>query len=157
MGGLGAELLATLAKAKPAHFILAGRNEAKILPVIEQIQQINADIKTTFVALDLLDNASVRKAAAEIDAAADNIDVIINNAGIAAKREFFLSNDGIEGHLAANYLGHFVLTNLLAAKIIASKGVVLNVASMAYTLAETSTDDPNFNVASSFTTRWILN
>ncbi|KAJ4289877.1 hypothetical protein N0V90_011210 [Kalmusia sp. IMI 367209] len=153
-GGLGAELLVTLAKAKSAHFVLAGRNEAKINPVIEQIRELNPNIRTTFVALNLLDIASVRKAAAEIDALVDSIDVLINNAGVAAKRDFSLSNDGVEAHLAANYLGHFLLTNLLAAKIIASHGIVLNVASMAYTLAEASTDDPNFNEGKNYSA-WV--
>jgi NAD(P)-dependent dehydrogenase (short-subunit alcohol dehydrogenase family) len=148
-GGLGAELLVTLAKAKssPAHFVLAGRDEAKISPVIEKIREANSKVKTTFVKVDFLDNASVRKAAKEIDAAVDGkIDVLINNAGIAAKKEFVLSKDGVEQHFAANFLGHFILTNVLAATIIKSKGIVLNIASMAYTLAETNTEDPNFNV-----------
>lgn len=149
VGGLGAELLVTLAKAKssPAHFILTGRNEAKIRPVIEKIRETNSKIKTTFVKVDFLDNASVHEAAKEIKAAVDGkIDVLINNAGIAAKKEFVLSKDGVEQHFAANFLGHFILTNLLVDKIIKSNGIVLNIASMAYTLAETNTEDPNFNV-----------
>ncbi|PVI03629.1 short-chain dehydrogenase [Periconia macrospinosa] len=144
-GGLGAELLVTLAAAKPAHYVLAGRTESKIAPVMDKIRAINPDIKLTFVQLDLLDNSSIRKAAAEIDAAVDKIDVLINNAGVAAKKEFVLSKDGVEAHFAANYLGHFLLTNLLAEKIIKSDGVVVNVSSTAYTLAEANTDDPNFN------------
>ena len=139
----------TLAKAKasPAHFVLAGRNEAKIRPVIEKIAEVNPNIKTIFVKVDFLDNASVRKAAEEILTVVNGrIDVLINNAGIAAKKEFVLSKDGVEQHFAANFLGHFILTNILAETIIKSKGIVLNVASMAYTLAETNTEDPNFNV-----------
>jgi NAD(P)-dependent dehydrogenase (short-subunit alcohol dehydrogenase family) len=147
-GGLGAELLVTLAAAKPAHFVLAGRNRSKITPVIEKINAVNPDVKITFVELDLLDLSTVRKAAAEIDAAVDKIDVLINNAGVAAQRQFSFSKDGVEAHFAANYLGHFLLTNLLAEKIIRSNGIVVNVSSMAYTLAETNTEDPNFNVRS---------
>ncbi|KAF2704087.1 NAD(P)-binding protein [Pleomassaria siparia CBS 279.74] len=144
-GGLGAELLITLAAAKPAHFVLLGRTESKITPVIERIRAINPDIKLTFLHLDLLDNSSVRKAAADINAAVDTIDVLINNAGVAAKKQFSLSKDGIEAHFATNYLGHFLMTNLLVDKIVKSNGIVVNVSSTAYTLAETNTDDPNFN------------
>ncbi len=144
-GGLGEELLTTLAAAEPAELILAGRNEAKIAPVIRKIKSINANIKTTFIALDLLDNTSIRQAAEKINNEVDHIDVLINNAGIAARKQYETSKDGVEGHFAANYLGHFLLTNLLLEKIAKVKGVVINVSSMAYTLAETNTEDPNFN------------
>jgi NAD(P)-dependent dehydrogenase (short-subunit alcohol dehydrogenase family) len=145
-GGLGAELLTTLAQAKPAHFVLAGRNEEKITSVMEAVRAINQDVKLTFIQLDLLDNSSVRRAAAEIDKAAERIDVLINNAGVAAKKQFTVSKDGVEAQFATNYLGHFLLTNLLADKIINSQGIVINVTSMAYTLAEVNCVDPNFNV-----------
>lgn len=72
-----------------AHYVLAGRNHSKISPVIRKINDINPKIKLTFVELDLLDNASVRKAAEAIKVAVDGtIDVLVNNAGIAAKRIF---------------------------------------------------------------------
>ena len=148
-GGLGAELLLTLAKARspPAHYVLAGRTESKISSVMKRIHEVNPDIKVTFVQIDLLDNTSVRKAAREIGEVVDGrIDVLVNNAGIAAKKEFVLSKDGVEQHFASNFLGHFILTNLLAETIIENKGIVLNIASMAYTLAETNTEDPNFSV-----------
>lgn len=70
---------------------------------------------------------------------------LVNNAGVAAKKTFTLSADGVESHFAANYLGHFVLTNLLAPKLLASRGVVVNVSSTAYVVAETDTADPNFS------------
>jgi NAD(P)-dependent dehydrogenase (short-subunit alcohol dehydrogenase family) len=143
---LGAELLVTLAKANPAHFVLAGRSESKISPVIKKIRDVNPGIRLTFVHLDLLDNNSIRKSAEEIGKAAEKIDVLINNAGVAAKRQFSLSKDGFEAHFATNYLGHFLLTNLLAEKIQSSNGIVVNVTSMAYTLAEVNCEDPNFNV-----------
>ncbi len=144
-GGLGEELLITLAAAEPAELILAGRNEAKITPVIEKIKSINSSIKTTFIELDLLDNASIRQAAKKINANVNHIDVLINNAGIAARKQYETSKEGVEGHFAANYLGHFLLTNLVLEKVAKVKGVVINVSSMAYTLAEANTEDPNFN------------
>lgn len=72
--------------------------------------------------------------------------MLINNAGVVARKQFELSKDGVEGHFAANYLGHFLFTNLVADKIAKANGIVINVSSMAYTLAETETEDPNFNV-----------
>ena len=49
--------------------------------------------------------------------------------------------------LAAGYLGHFLLTNLVLGKLIAAKGIIINITSMAYTLAEVDTKDPNFDVS----------
>jgi NAD(P)-dependent dehydrogenase (short-subunit alcohol dehydrogenase family) len=144
-GGLGAELLITLAPAEPAHYILAGRNEAKIQPVIKKINEVNPNIKTTFVHLELSSLASVRKAAAEINAAVDHIDVLVNNAGAGAFKDHRLSEEGIEMHFAANHLGHFLLTNLVVDKVAKVNGTVINLTSMAYALAEFN-EDVNFNV-----------
>ena len=71
---------------------------------------------------------------------------MINNAGVAARREFEKSEDGVEGVFAANYLGHWVLTNLLVGRVEEVKGVVVNVASGAYVLAEVDVGDVNFEV-----------
>lgn len=143
---MGAELVTTLAKASPARIILAGRNEAKITPVIESLKKINSGIKVTFVPLDLADNASVRKAAEKVNAEVDKIDVLLNNAGIAGQRKYQVSSDGVEIHFATNYLGHFLFTNLILGKILAAKGTIINITSMAYTLSEVDTDDVNFDV-----------
>jgi NAD(P)-dependent dehydrogenase (short-subunit alcohol dehydrogenase family) len=145
-GGLGAESLIALAAAEPGHFILAGRTEAKIQPVIKEINNVNPNIKITFVHLDLLSLSSVRKAAAEINAAVDHIDVLINNAGVGALKNYGVSEEGIETHFAANHLGHFLLTNLIVEKVAKVKGIVINVTSMVYTLAEFNAEDVNFNV-----------
>jgi len=115
--------------------------------MIQQVQTINNSIDVTFLLLDLLDSASVRKAADRLNATVDKIDVLINNAGVAGKRTYQESSDGVESYFAANYLGHFLLTNLIIGKVLAAKGVIIIMTSMAYTLAEVNTDDVNFNVS----------
>lgn len=63
-------------------------------------------------AVDLADLDSVRGFATAIQADHDRLDVLINNAGsIAGRRRS--TRDGFESTLAANYLGPFLLTNLL--------------------------------------------
>jgi len=58
---------------------------------------------------DLSSLAEVRRLAAEIEAAHERLDVLVNNAGmIAGERE--LSDDGHELTFAVNYLSHFLLT-----------------------------------------------
>lgn len=145
-GGLGAEFATTLASALPGRIILAGRNEAKVKAVIARIKEISTAIEVSFIELELADNESVRNAARAIDKTVDKIDVLINNAGIAGNRKYQVSSDGVEQHFAANFLGHFLLTNLVLPKIVSARGTIINLTSMAYTLAEVNTEDVNFKV-----------
>ena len=137
----------SLASAEPKKIILAGRSETKIKPVIDQIKSINSRVDISFVKLDLSDNDSVRRAAQEIDKNIETLDVLINCAGVMAIKTYTTSVDGFEMHLASNHLGHFLLTNLLMSKLIAAKGVVINVSSTGYTLAEVDFEDPSFQVS----------
>lgn len=99
----------------------------------------------------MLDNASVRKAAEHIKSLTKKIDVLINNAGIMAPKEYATSKDGIESQFAANHVGHFLLTGLLIEEVLAAGegAAIINVASLGYQLAEPNLDDPNFEVSSS--------
>lgn len=78
---LGAQTALFLAPASPKLIILAGRTLSKIQPVIDQIKEINPDVAVEFIKLDLASQASVRKAAKEISARVDKVDILINNAG----------------------------------------------------------------------------
>ncbi|KAH8692338.1 hypothetical protein BGW36DRAFT_387423 [Talaromyces proteolyticus] len=111
---IGSSLATSLAKASPAHILIASRTAAKVEPVLAAIREIDSSVKATFVQVDLSNYASVRKAAGEIlNATASKIDVLINSAGNMAIKEYTLDAQGIEIQLSANHLGHFLLTNLL--------------------------------------------
>ncbi|TRX98017.1 hypothetical protein FHL15_001227 [Xylaria flabelliformis] len=145
---LGAETAKQLASAK--YLILAGRNEAKIKPVIDEIRAFNPNGKTTFVQVDLASNESVRRAAAEINAlpGLDHLDIVINAAGNMALRTYQTSSDGVELQFAANHLGHFLLTKLILDKILAAPApTVVNLTSTGYELGECNFEDPNFNAS----------
>ncbi|KIN00647.1 hypothetical protein OIDMADRAFT_29732 [Oidiodendron maius Zn] len=145
-GGYGSETAISLANANPKNIILLARTESKVIPVIEEITNRNPAISVYFVGIDFLDNGSVREAAENIRAITDKIDVLINNAGIMAVRNYGLSKDGIESQFAANYVGHFLLTNLLIKEILAAgnRASIVNVSSLGYQLGEVNLDDPNF-------------
>jgi len=78
---------------------------------------------------DLSSAASVRSAAAQIRDAYPAIDLLVNNAGaVFGPRQ--LSADGIELHLATNYIGHFVLTTMLLERLVDSgQGRIVNLTS----------------------------
>ncbi|XXH02096.1 hypothetical protein Hte_008462 [Hypoxylon texense] len=147
-GSLGAETVKALAPASVKRLVLVGRNEAKVTPVIDEIQELNPEVKVDFVQADLASNESVRRAAAKINSLAglDRIDIVINAAGNMAVRTFQASADGNELQFAANYLGHFLLTNLILDKILAAPfSTVVNLTSMGYEMGEVNYDDPNFD------------
>lgn len=129
--------------------ILAGRIKTKFLPVISLIRSMNPRIDVVWIYLNLLDNASVRAAADAIKKLTTKIHVVINNAGVMAVRNYTTSKQGVEGQFAANYLGHFLLTNLLMDRIVAAReegAIVVNVVSLGYELGEVKLDDINFEV-----------
>ncbi|KAI0179447.1 putative short-chain dehydrogenase [Hypoxylon sp. FL1284] len=147
-GSLGAESAKELASASPKLLILVGRSEAKIAPVISEIQQRYPSVKVEFVQADFASNESVRRAGAKINSlpGLDHIDIVYNVAGVMAVRTFQTSVEGNELQLCANYLGHFLLTKLILDKILAAPApVVVNVTSMGYELGEVNYEDPNFN------------
>ncbi|KAF7868355.1 hypothetical protein EAF04_004887 [Stromatinia cepivora] len=148
--GIGAEVAINLASSSPAKIILAGRTQSKVTSVIEAIKQANPSIEVSFVEINLLDNQSVRQAAQKIKASTDKIHFLINNAGVMAVRNYTTSVDEIESQFAANYLGHFLLTNLLAQEIVAaaSEGArIVQVGSLGYQLGEINLEDINFQIA----------
>ncbi|OKP10389.1 hypothetical protein PENSUB_4178 [Penicillium subrubescens] len=145
-GGLGAHTALCLAAANPAEIILLGRSEEKVSPVMKEISSISPSTIVRFIKIDLLSCASVRAAAAEINASVSKIDVLVNNAGIMGVK-FSLTPENVESQLGANHIGHFLLTNLLVPKLEASGGGarIVNVASAMYQLSPVMFDNYNFS------------
>ncbi len=106
-GGLGLETARALAN-KGAQVVVASRNEGKGVAAVSQIGKL-----ASFELLDLADLQSVRKFAARIVAHGRPIDLLINNAGLAAPPKRLVTRDGYEIQFGTNFLGHFLLTALL--------------------------------------------
>ncbi|KAI1415007.1 retinol dehydrogenase 13 [Hypoxylon sp. FL1857] len=147
--GLGAHSAITLAREGPAHLILVSRSKAKSEPVLQEIARINPNVKTTFITCELSDFDSVRAAAAQInsDASIPHIDVVINNAGVMAIKDYTLDKQGYEMQLSSNHLGHFLLTNLIMPKILAAGpgARIVNVSSKGHRISPFRFDDYNFS------------
>ena len=123
--GIGKITATALAKAGHS-VVLASRSRDKTLPVIEEIKQANGNDRVQFVALDLGDLDSVRRAADEI-LALGPINVLINNAGLVARGQ---TKQGFELTFGTNHLGHYLLTRLLLDRIKASTPArIVNVSS----------------------------
>ncbi|KAH8890130.1 short-chain dehydrogenase/ reductase [Thozetella sp. PMI_491] len=145
-GGIGALYATAVAAASPALIILAGRTTASVEPTAQAVHQANAAVKTKLLAVDLGSFKSVRAAAAEVNSWADvpYIDLLVNNAGIMGG-PWRKTEDGFESQFAVNHLGHFLLTNLIMDKVLASKTPrIVNVSSNGHRLGGMRWFDYNF-------------
>ncbi|KAF8873024.1 hypothetical protein CPB84DRAFT_1818020 [Gymnopilus junonius] len=120
-GSLGAYFVQVIAKGRPAWIILAAHDVKKAQQTEAAIAASNPDVKMRILPLDLESLQSVREAAAIINERSDIpvVDVLVNNAG-KLSNEYGVTVDGFERQLATNHLGHFLFTNLIMDKILAS-------------------------------------
>ncbi len=119
-GGLGLETARQLA-AKGAHVVMAVRSQEKAAAAVEEIRATAPDAALELVALDLASQASVRAAAAQIMAAHETIDLLINNAGVMGIPEA-KTVDGFEMQFGVDHLGHWSLTALLLPALLRAPG-----------------------------------
>ncbi|KAH6622554.1 hypothetical protein F5144DRAFT_655883 [Chaetomium tenue] len=155
---IGSSIATALAKASPAHILIASRTAANVNPVLAAIHDIDPSIKTTFVQVDLSDHVSARRASEDILAATGfKIDVLINSAGNMALKEYTLDKQGIELQFSVNHLGHFLLTNLLVPAFLstATTGTgtstrVVNLTSAGYQISPVRYTDPSFSSGATY-------
>lgn len=149
-GSLGYVFVEAVAAASPALLILAGRDEAKLAKAAESIAAAHPGAQTRNLVVDLCSLASVRKAAEEVNSWTDvpKIDVVVNNAGIMAVN-FALTPDGFETQFAASHIGHFLLTNLIMSKVLASESPrIVNISSDGHRFSPIRWADPHYHVRS---------
>jgi retinol dehydrogenase 12 len=117
--------------ARGGSVVLAARSEERTRPVLDAIRASTPGADVRFLALDLVDLAGVRRAAASFLDSQQPLDVLINNAGIAGTRA--LSADGFDLTYATNHIGPFLLTSLLLPRLReARQGRMVNVSSVGH-------------------------
>lgn len=109
--GLGLVTARELA-AHGGRVLLAVRDTARGEAVASSLRRAHPRAEVEVRRVDLLDPDSIARAAAAIGEG-ERVDVLINNAGISMV-EHSVTAYGAERHLAANHLGHFAFTALLA-------------------------------------------
>ncbi|WP_407341591.1 oxidoreductase [Pengzhenrongella phosphoraccumulans] len=130
-GGLGLETAKALA-GKGAHVVMAARNQDKAAAARAQILAAFPAASVEVVRLDLGYLASIETAAKAILAGHEQIDLLVNNAGLMAMPEA-RTEDGFEMQLGVNHLGHWALTaRLLPALLRADGARVVSVTSTAH-------------------------
>ncbi|MCP4363645.1 MAG: SDR family NAD(P)-dependent oxidoreductase [Chloroflexi bacterium] len=126
--GVGFEAAKEFAR-KGAQIILACRSMEKAEAALTEIQAEIPNTQAEIMQLDLASQASVHQFANEFKAKNDQLDVLVNNAGIMMT-PYGTTEDGFEQQFGTNHLGHFALTGLLIDLLLKTPGSrVVNVSS----------------------------
>ncbi|XP_075725765.1 retinol dehydrogenase 12-like isoform X1 [Rhipicephalus microplus] len=137
--GIGKETARELCRRK-ARVILACRDVNKARATAEEIGR-DTGVRPLCMRLDLCSFASIRQFASQVVAQEERLDVLINNAGILPPPTRTETEDGFETTFQANYLGHFLLTNLLLGLLKkSSPSRIINVGSLAHWFATFDAD-----------------
>jgi NAD(P)-dependent dehydrogenase (short-subunit alcohol dehydrogenase family) len=130
-GGLGLATARALAAAG-ATVVIAARNQERAAEAMGRIRDGIPQASLELVELDLGSLASVQKAAEEILAAHQSIDLLVNNAGVMGIPEGRTA-DGFEMQFGVDHLGHFAFTaRLMPALLGAPAARVVTVTSSAH-------------------------
>ncbi|KAF7348057.1 NAD(P)-binding protein [Mycena sanguinolenta] len=97
----------------------AARVLAKLRLSEEAIKKETPGANIRQLILDLTSLSAVRKAAAEVNSYPEPLHVLIHNAGVGGG--FKLTVDGFETQMATNHIEPFLLTKLLAPKLLAAR------------------------------------
>jgi NAD(P)-dependent dehydrogenase (short-subunit alcohol dehydrogenase family) len=129
--GIGKATAAALA-AKGYQVVFIARNPEKAEAVKKEIISTTHNTAVDFIIADMMSLSQIRKCAETFKLKYQNLDVLINNAGVCLP-ERRITTDGFEEMFQINYLSHFVLTNLLLEELKKSPGArIINVSSGGY-------------------------
>lgn len=132
--GIGRETALALARMG-ATVVMTARNPAKGADAVAYVTHRSERGRAVLGQLDLASFASIRSFAAWFLDEFDRLDVLVNNAGLIVDTRFE-TEEGFEEMFGVNHLGHFLLTDLLRDRLVASApSRVVVVSSLAHRLA----------------------
>lgn len=142
-GGIGKEITLDMA-LREAKVIMACRNLASSREVAEEVIRRTGNHKVVVKYLDLSSLSSVRTFAEDILKSESRLDVLIHNAGVAGIKSKTQTSDNLELMFATNYVGPFLLTNLLSDLLKKSAPArIVHVASIVYMFGKIRFDNLN--------------
>lgn len=132
LAGTGAQVVMVCRRRNPGEAALA------------EVRSASGSKSVSLMICDLASQEDIRRFAREFRSRFSSLSVLINNAGVlSAGRQ--LTKDGHELHFGVNYLGHFLLTNLLLDLVIRTKARVITVSSLAHKFGKIHFDDINLS------------
>ncbi|XP_041258924.1 retinol dehydrogenase 12-like isoform X1 [Onychostruthus taczanowskii] len=131
--GIG-KCVATELARRNARTILACRSRERGQAAVEEIRALTGNPAVLLRLLDTGSLASVRAFAGAVLREEPRLDVLVNNAGVTGL-PFAITSEGLEQTFVTNYLGPFLLTNLLLDLLKASAPArVVNVSSFRHSV-----------------------
>jgi NAD(P)-dependent dehydrogenase (short-subunit alcohol dehydrogenase family) len=132
--GIGKQTAHELAMAE-YQVIIHGKDIERVENTVDEIKNASKNDDIEGFASDFESLKDVSILAKKIKDKYDQLDILINNAGIFSKQHE-TTQDGFEKTFQVNHLSHFLLTNLLMDLIQKSdKGKIVNVSSMVHATA----------------------
>ena len=149
--GMGKETALMFAKVG-ATVLIHGRNPKKLADTLAALREANPEGRYYSYQADYASLADVRAIAEAIKKEHQQIDILINNAGLYPDKRV-ITQDGFELTLQVNYLSSFLLTHALMPLLEASpEARIVNVSSIGHKLVWNSIKNPKF---SPFFWRWV--
>ena len=127
-GGLGFSTARELAR-HGAELVVTARDASKADDAVARLREEVPAATVDVVMLDLASLTDTKRAAADVLAGYDRIDILINNAGIMATPRS-TTVDGFELQIGTNHLGHFAWTGTLWPVLNASDARIVTVSSL---------------------------
>ncbi|MHA7218704.1 SDR family NAD(P)-dependent oxidoreductase [Arthrobacter sp. MDT1-48-3] len=128
-GGMGEHLARGLAE-RGSTLLLVDRDAARLDAVVSSLRATYPGIRVTPFVADLSDRAAVGGLAADLLAATDAVDLLVNNAGVALAGRFDqISIADFEWVMAVNFTAPVLLTHHLLPRI-SPGGHIVNVSSL---------------------------
>lgn len=136
--GIGQAIAAELNRRGAIVYMLI-RNQQRGLESIKRLEEAGCDPKRLIIRLvDLAQFSTLRRFADDFVKEVPRLDILICNAGVLRVPTFTKTVDGYEKTWQCNYLGHFLLTELLLPLISKSTdGRIINVSSVLYEYGDT--------------------
>lgn len=149
--GMGKETALMFAKVG-ATVLIHGRNPKKLADTLKALREANPKGQYYSYQADYASLADVRAMAEAIKKEHQQIDILINNAGLYPDKRV-ITEDGFELTLQVNYLSSFLLTHEMIPLLEASpEARIVNVSSIGHKLVWNSIKNPKF---SPFFWRWV--
>ena len=114
--GIGMETALGLASLG-ATVVLLCRDEARGVEAMDEIERRSGNSSLHLLVADLASQSQIRRVADEYLQRFEQLDVLVNNAGVLGSAERKVTEDGIEMTFAVNHLAPFLLTNLLLERL----------------------------------------
>ena len=147
-GSIGGEAAFQISRHAPSLLVLAGRKIQTLQELDQKIKSETPSARTRLLVCDLSSQESIRKAAEEVNAYPESLDVMINSAGVMAT-PYSVTKEGLELQFGTNHIGHFLFTNLVLGNLLhrgATNVRVVNVSSSGHKRGPVRFDDPGFEV-----------